>query len=81
MNKAINTSAILAAAVLACVVLVAPAGAQAKAAVKTVVVRDMRGVDVTVPADPLRVATVDDGFVDAVMTHLVVVGKGKAIAP
>ncbi len=80
MRKSINTSAILAAAVLACAAVTAPAGAQAKAAVKTVVVRDMRGVDVTVPADPLRVATVDDGFVEAVMTHLGVVGKVKAIA-
>lgn len=80
MNNAINPAAILAAAVLACAAVTAPAGAQAKAAVKTVVVRDMRGVDVTVPADPLRVATVDDGFVEAVMTHLGVVGKVKAIA-
>lgn len=80
MRKAKNTSAILAAAILACAAVTVPAGAQAKAAGKTVVVRDMRGVDVTVPADPLRVATIDDGFVEAVMTHLGVVGKVKAIA-
>lgn len=38
-------------------------------------VKDMRGKAVTVPADPRRVVTIDDGFVESVMTHLGVMEK------
>lgn len=33
-------------------------------------IRDMRGVLVDVPEDPKRIATIDDGFIEGVMTHL-----------
>lgn len=33
-------------------------------------VTDMRGAAVTIPAPPKRIVTIDDGFVEAVMTHL-----------
>ena len=42
-------------------------------------VRDMRGKDVSVPARIERVATIDDGFVEGVMTHLGVVDRIVAI--
>ena len=38
-------------------------------------VTDMRGVAVTVPDDPRAVATIDDGFVEGVMTHLGVIDR------
>jgi iron complex transport system substrate-binding protein len=47
---------------------------------KTRVFTDMRGVRVTVPEDLRRVATIDDGFVEEVMTRLGVVRKTAAIA-
>lgn len=47
---------------------------------QTKTIKDMRGISVTVPAIPLRVATISDGFVEAVMTHLGVVDRVKAIA-
>jgi iron complex transport system substrate-binding protein len=40
----------------------------------------MRGKIVELPEDPKRVATIDDGFVEAVMTHLGVADKVAAIA-
>ncbi|MGN1038711.1 MAG: ABC transporter substrate-binding protein, partial [Mailhella sp.] len=43
------------------------------------VVTDMRGVSVQLPDDPKRVATIDDGFIEGVMTHLGVIEKVKAI--
>ena len=43
------------------------------------VVTDMRGVDVTVHDDPQAVATIDDGFIEEVMTHLGVISKVKVI--
>jgi iron complex transport system substrate-binding protein len=42
-------------------------------------VTDMRGKEVQVPADLKRVATIDDGFVEGVMTSLGVVDKVVAI--
>lgn len=42
-------------------------------------VTDMRGKTVAVPEDPKRVVTIDDGFVEAVMTHLGVIGKVAGI--
>ncbi|MDR0622424.1 MAG: ABC transporter substrate-binding protein [Deltaproteobacteria bacterium] len=41
---------------------------------------DMRGKEVTFPADPKKVATIDDGFVEGIMTHLGVIDKVTAIA-
>lgn len=49
--------------------------APAHAAKTTRAVTDMRGKTVTIPADPERVVTISDGFVEAVMTHLGVTGK------
>lgn len=40
---------------------------------------DMRGVTVTVPDNIRRVATIDDGFVEGVLTHLNEIDKVKAI--
>jgi iron complex transport system substrate-binding protein len=40
----------------------------------------MRGKEVTFPADPKKVATIDDGFVEGIMTHLGVIDKVTAIA-
>ncbi len=40
---------------------------------------DMRGQAVTFPADLKRVATIDDGFVEGLMTHLGVIDKVAAI--
>ncbi|GAB1433139.1 iron ABC transporter substrate-binding protein [Spirochaetota bacterium] len=48
--------------------------------VQTSKIMDMRGVEVSVPVLPKRVATISDGFVEAVMTHLGVVDRVKAIA-
>ena len=45
----------------------------------TRVVRDMRGVDVVVPANIERVATINDGFIEGVMTHLGIIDKVAAI--
>ena len=42
-------------------------------------VTDMRGVNVALPADIQRVATISDGFVEGVMTHLGVIDKVVAI--
>ena len=42
-------------------------------------VTDMRGVAVTVPDEPRAVATIDDGFVEEVMTHLGVIDRVRAI--
>jgi len=44
---------------------------------KTVV--DMRGVRVALPADIQRVATISDGFVEGVMTHLGEIDRVVAI--
>lgn len=38
-------------------------------------VTDMRGKAVAIPVDPKRVVTIDDGFVEGVMTHLGVIKK------
>ena len=43
------------------------------------VVTDMRGRAVTIPDEPSRVATIDDGFVEGVMTHLGVIDRVKVI--
>ena len=48
--------------------------------IKTRTVVDMRGQQVSFPADLKKVATIDDGFVEAVMTHLGVIDKVAAIA-
>ena len=42
-------------------------------------VTDMRGKAVEVPETPQAVATIDDGFVEEVMTHLGVIDRVKAI--
>lgn len=42
-------------------------------------VTDMRGVKVTVPSDPQRIATIDDGFVEGVFTHLGEIDRVKVI--
>lgn len=42
-------------------------------------ITDMRGQAVTFPADLKKVATIDDGFVEGVMTHLGVIDKVAAI--
>ena len=42
-------------------------------------VTDMRGKVVDVPDEPRRIATIDDGFVEAVMTHLGVIDRVVAI--
>ena len=39
------------------------------------IVKDMRGVDVKIQKDLKRIATIDDGFVESVMTYLGVVDK------
>ena len=49
-------------------------------AAETRTVVDMRGTEVTFPLEPSRIATIDDGFVEGVMTHLGVVDKVAAIA-
>lgn len=45
----------------------------------TRIVTDMRNKAVTVPVSPKRVLTIDDGFVEAVMTHLGVINNVVAI--
>lgn len=42
-------------------------------------VKDMRGVEVKIASPLERVATIDDGFVESVMTHLGVIDKVKLI--
>lgn len=42
-------------------------------------ITDMRGVTVTVPDFPQAVATIDDGFIEGVMTHLGVIDRVKVI--
>lgn len=42
-------------------------------------VTDMRGVTVQVPDDPKAVATIDDGFIEEVMTHLGVIDRVRVI--
>ena len=42
-------------------------------------VTDMRGMAVQVPDDPRAVATIDDGFIEEVMTHLGVIDRIRAI--
>ena len=42
-------------------------------------VTDMRGMTVQVPDDPRAVATIDDGFIEEVMTHLGVIDRIRAI--
>lgn len=46
---------------------------------QTHVIQDMRGKKVTVPVQVRRVATLDDGFVEQVMTHLGVIDRVVAI--
>jgi iron complex transport system substrate-binding protein len=41
---------------------------------------DMRGKEVNFPADPKKVATIDDGFVEGIMTYLGVMDRVVAIA-
>lgn len=43
------------------------------------VIVDMRGKAVTVPDNPVSVATIDDGFIEGVMTHLGVINRVKVI--
>ena len=62
---------LLAAAALALTVLLSPAEGR--------VVIDMRGKAVTVPDDPASIATIDDGFIEGVMTHLGVIKRVKVI--
>lgn len=42
-------------------------------------IKDMRGKEVKIPSNLQRVATIDDGFVEGVMTHLGVIDKVKVI--
>lgn len=46
---------------------------------QTKIITDMRGQEVVIPANPQRIATIDDGFVEAVMTHLGSVDKVATI--
>ncbi len=39
------------------------------------IVKDMRGIDVRIPQDLKRIATIDDGLIESVMTYLGVVDK------
>ena len=59
----------LAAAVLTLLYSTAQAG----------IIVDMRGKAVSVPDDPASVATIDDGFIEGVMTHLGVIKRVKVI--
>ena len=43
------------------------------------VVTDMLGIAVNIPDEPRRVATIDDGFVEGIMTHLGVIDRVKVI--
>ncbi|MDR2387833.1 MAG: ABC transporter substrate-binding protein, partial [Deltaproteobacteria bacterium] len=49
-------------------------------AAETRTIVDMRKKEVTFPADLKKVATIDDGFVEGIMTHLGVIDKVVAIA-
>lgn len=42
-------------------------------------IKDMRGVDVNIPKNLTRIATISDGFVESIMTHLGVIDKIVAI--
>ena len=42
-------------------------------------VTDMRGKAVEIPDAPCAIATIDDGFIEGVMTHLGVIDRVKAI--
>lgn len=42
-------------------------------------IKDMRGKEVKIPLNLGRVATIDDGFIEGVMTHLGVIDKVKVI--
>lgn len=46
---------------------------------QTKIVTDMRGKAVVIPAHPQRIATIDDGFVEGVMTHLGTIDQVAAI--
>ncbi|QCD53416.1 ABC transporter substrate-binding protein [Campylobacter sp. RM16192] len=46
---------------------------------KDFLVKDMRGVDVKISDSLTKIATIDDGFVEGVMTHLGVIDKVKVI--
>ena len=46
---------------------------------KDIIVTDMRGVNVSVPDNLERIATISDGFVEGVMTHLGVINKVTVI--
>jgi ABC-type Fe3+-hydroxamate transport system, periplasmic component len=46
---------------------------------KDIIVTDMRGVNVSVPDNLERIATISDGFVEGVMTHLGVIHKVTVI--
>lgn len=48
-------------------------------AAETVKVKDMRGKTIEIPKKLDRIATLDDGFVEGVMTHLGVIDKVKVI--
>jgi len=43
------------------------------------IITDMRNFPVEIPDDPQAVATIDDGFIEGVMTHLGVIGRVCAI--
>lgn len=60
-------------ATAALVLALLPSGGQAAT------ITDMRGVAVTVPDDPRAVATIDDGFIEGVMTHLGVIDRVRVI--
>ena len=46
---------------------------------QTRTIQDMRGAQVTIPTHITSVATIDDGFVEAIMTHLGVIENVKVI--
>lgn len=69
-----NVSALFCALAMAVLPFAEPGAASLT---RTIV--DMRGKEVTFPADLKRVATIDDGLVEGVMTHLGVIHKVAAI--
>jgi len=54
-------------------------GAYSESNLDYFIVKDMRGVSVNIPKNLERIATINDGFVESVMTHLGVIDKIVAI--
>jgi iron complex transport system substrate-binding protein len=64
--------------ILSLVIVASPWAAQAD---NGRMVIDMRGREVRLPADLKKVAAIDDGSVEGVMTHLGVTDKGRLSPP